>query len=287
MPAIQSTSNVSIVSRRCFNSVSVPARISMLRRSSGRTAVASFTNGSRMRSISRTPMYRSGTICTEKPGGSARCELPSCGVMLPRTTAAAREDLVDSAFLDHRRAVHAQQGLERGDERVPRNARRRADRDLTADRSVDRVTLVQDIAEDVPDDFAQVGALEVEHDPAAALLHYDGTGRNPAAGRLALHEHTRPLVQARPLVARSAAPMPGPARPRRQAPATPRIHSDPADSSPAREVRPMSGERRARGDGEGGDERGARVGRNVRCCHCSFPGEAGPCCAKEVDRDHF
>ena len=57
----------------------------MLRSSSGRTACASRANGSRMRIISRTPMYLSGTICTEKPGGSARAELPSCGVTLPRT----------------------------------------------------------------------------------------------------------------------------------------------------------------------------------------------------------
>ena len=56
MPAIQSMSNMSIVSTRCFNSCSVPDRISMLRSSSGLTALASFANGSRIRIISRTPM---------------------------------------------------------------------------------------------------------------------------------------------------------------------------------------------------------------------------------------
>ena len=85
----------------------------------------------------------------------------------------ARQDLVEAVLLDHRRAVHPQQRLERGDQRVARDARRRADRDLAADRRVDRVALVQDVAEDVPDDLAQVGALEIEDDAAAALLHHD------------------------------------------------------------------------------------------------------------------
>ncbi|MBK7079782.1 MAG: hypothetical protein IPH55_03225 [Betaproteobacteria bacterium] len=56
IPAIQSTSKVSMVSSRCFSSRSVPERTSRLRRSSGRIAVASLTKGSRMRAISRTPM---------------------------------------------------------------------------------------------------------------------------------------------------------------------------------------------------------------------------------------
>ena len=55
MPAIQSMSNMSIVSIRWRSSRSVPDRISMLRSSSGRTACASFANGSSSRSISRTP----------------------------------------------------------------------------------------------------------------------------------------------------------------------------------------------------------------------------------------
>ena len=88
MPAIQSMSNISIVSMRWRSSRSVPDRISMLRSSSGRTACASRAKGSRMRSISRTPTYLRGTICTENPDGSARIEPPSCGVTFPRTAAA-------------------------------------------------------------------------------------------------------------------------------------------------------------------------------------------------------
>ena len=126
MPDIQSMSNISIVSIRWRSSSSVPDRISRLRISSARTACASFANGSRMRSISRTPTYRSGTICTEKPGGSARDELPSCGVTLPRT-AAACGTIFQSCSSYHRRAVHAQQRLERRGQRLARDAGGRAD----------------------------------------------------------------------------------------------------------------------------------------------------------------
>ena len=55
MPAIQSMSNMSIVSIRLRNSRSVPARISRLRSSSGRTACASLAKGSSSRIISFTP----------------------------------------------------------------------------------------------------------------------------------------------------------------------------------------------------------------------------------------
>ena len=55
MPAIQSMSNMSIVSIRLCNSRSVPARIKRLRSSSARTACASFVNGSSSRIISFTP----------------------------------------------------------------------------------------------------------------------------------------------------------------------------------------------------------------------------------------
>ena len=65
IPDIQSMSNMSIVSIRWRSSTSVPDRISRLRTSSARIACASFANGSRMRSMSRTPTYFSGTICTE------------------------------------------------------------------------------------------------------------------------------------------------------------------------------------------------------------------------------
>ena len=55
MPDIQLTSKVSIVSSRCRSSSSVPERISMLRKSSGRTVVASLMNGSRIDIICRVP----------------------------------------------------------------------------------------------------------------------------------------------------------------------------------------------------------------------------------------
>ena len=83
----------------------------------------------------------------------------------------ARQDLVDPRLLDHRRAIHPQQHLERRRQRFARNARRRADRDLSPDRRVDRVALVQDVAEDVADDLAQVGSFEIQDDAAPGLLH--------------------------------------------------------------------------------------------------------------------
>ncbi len=88
MPAIQSMSNMSIVSMRLRSSRSVPARISRLRSSSGRTACASLAKGSSSRIISFTPTNFNGTICTENPDGSERVELPSCGTVLPRTAMA-------------------------------------------------------------------------------------------------------------------------------------------------------------------------------------------------------
>ena len=159
----------------------------MLRSSSGRTACASRANGSRMRIISRTPTYLSGTICTEKPAGSARAELPSCGVMLPRTAAACGTIMVHAAALHHRRAVHAQQRLERRGQRFARNAGRRAHGDRAADRGIDRVRLVEDVAQDGAHHFAQVGALEVEHaspPPVSGLCLR--RRRHAAAGLLAL-----------------------------------------------------------------------------------------------------
>ena len=56
IPAIQLTSNMSTVSSRWRSSSSVPERMSMLRRSSIRTLVASRTNGSSTVAICRAPM---------------------------------------------------------------------------------------------------------------------------------------------------------------------------------------------------------------------------------------
>ena len=94
----------------------------------------------------------------------------------------ARHDLVQARLLHHRRAVHAQQRLERRDQRLARDARRRADRDLAAHGRIDRVALVHDVAQDVPDDLAQVCPFEVEHDRAARLLHRGGPGGSPPPG---------------------------------------------------------------------------------------------------------
>ena len=179
----------------------------MLRSSSGRTACASLANGSSSRIISLTPTYRSGTICTEKPGGSARVELPSCGDGVAAHGGGLRHDQVQAAVAHHRRAVHAQQRLQRRRQRFARDARRRADGHRAADRRVDRVVLVEDVAQDVAHDFAQVGALEVEHDAAAG-----GLGRRRrrqlAAGLLALHDDARALVDVR-RIARASACAPG------------------------------------------------------------------------------
>ena len=62
--------------------------------------------------------------------------------------------------------------------------RRRADRHRAADGGVDGVRLVEDVAQDVAHDLAQVGALEVEHDAAAGRLDRRGRAarRRRAAG---------------------------------------------------------------------------------------------------------
>ena len=68
-------------------------------------------------------------------------------------------------------------------------------------RRVDRVILVEDVAQDVADDFAQVGGLEIEDDAAAGRLHR-GTGRQRPAGLHALDHHAGALVDARRIAAR-------------------------------------------------------------------------------------
>ena len=84
---------------------------------------------------------------------------------LRRNVAARRgrggQDLPDAALPGHGRAVHAQDHLHRGMERFARDAGRGADGDGTAHRGVDRVRLVEDVAQDVAHDLADVGAFEI------------------------------------------------------------------------------------------------------------------------------
>jgi hypothetical protein len=79
-----------------------------------------------------------------------------------------RQDLPEVALVDHRRAVHAQQRLERGRQSVARNAARRTDRHLAADVRIDRVRRVENVAQDVADDFTQIGAFEIQDDGTAS-----------------------------------------------------------------------------------------------------------------------
>ena len=153
----------------------------MLRSSSGRTACASRANGSRRRSISRTPMYLSGTICTEKPGGSARDGAAELRRHVAAHGGRLRHDEVHAAALHHRRAVHAQQRLERRRQRLARNAGGRAHGHRAADRGIDRVGLVEDVAQDVAHDLAQVRAFEVEHDCRRPPRLYRRRGGHAAA----------------------------------------------------------------------------------------------------------
>ena len=161
------------------SSRSVPARISRLRSSSGRTACASFANGSRRRIISVTPTYRSGTICTENPGGSERVELPSWGTTLPRDGDRLRHDH------DTGRRSSPSSRRSRAAEFQASRRVRRAECPSTCGWSrcrrprVDRVILVEDVAQNVADDFAQVRAFEIEDDAAAGRLHRRPGGNLP------------------------------------------------------------------------------------------------------------
>ena len=113
----------------------------------------------------------------------------------------ARQDLVEPALLHHRGAVHPQQRFECGRQRVTRDSRRCPNGDHATDRSVDHVALVEDVAQDVLDHFAQIGAFEIQDDVATGRLN--GRDRRQAsAGHLALDDHTRSLEDARAVVCR-------------------------------------------------------------------------------------
>ena len=105
-------------------------------------------------------------------------------------------------LLHHRRAVHAQQHLERSPA-APRAGCRPSCGCVTVPPTdgVDRVRLVEDVAEDVADDLAQVGAFEIEHDAVAGRLHR-GRRRQAAARLLALHHHAGALEDARLVLGR-------------------------------------------------------------------------------------
>ena len=79
----------------------------------------------------------------------------------------ARQDLVEPALLHHRGAVHPQQRFERRRQRVARDSDdvRMVTTPPTAASIV--YALVEDVAKNVLDDFAQVGALEVQDDVAS------------------------------------------------------------------------------------------------------------------------
>ena len=115
-------------------------------------------------------------------GGQRARRVAELGRQVAADGGRLRHDHVQAAASHHRRAVHPQQRLERRGQRVARDARGRADRDGAAHRRVDRVVLVEDVAQDVADDFAQLGALEIQHDVAAGRLH--GRSRRQSAARL-------------------------------------------------------------------------------------------------------
>ena len=76
---------------------------------------------------------------------------------------------------------------------------RRAQRHRAADRRIDRVGLAERVAQDAADDFAQVGALEVQHDAVACRLHRRAR-RERAAGLLPFDEDARAPEDPRALV---------------------------------------------------------------------------------------
>ena len=95
-----------------------------------------------------------------------------------------RHDLIQTAVLHHRRAIRAKQRFQRRRQHVARDARRRADRHGATDRRVDRVVLVEDVAQDIANHFAEVRALEIEDDGAAGRQDVR-SGRERAARELA------------------------------------------------------------------------------------------------------
>ncbi len=106
-----------------------------------------------------------------------------------------RHHLPHLALVHHRRAVHPQQRLERRGERLARYPGRRANRHTAADVRVDRVRLIENVAQDVAHDFAQIGGFEVQDDRTAR-----GRGRRARRERstrlLSANDDPGPFVDA-------------------------------------------------------------------------------------------
>ena len=108
-----------------------------------------------------------------------------------------RQNLPDAGLPGHRRAVHPQQQLHGRVERLARDARGGTNRHGTAHRRIDRVGLVQDIAQDVSSDFADVRAFEVERHRRSGRRRRLGLGCHRAALFLFLDEDAGALVELR------------------------------------------------------------------------------------------
>ena len=100
-----------------------------------------------------------------------------------------RDYFVEATIFHHRCAVHAEQRFERCDERFAGYARARPDRHLSADGGIDRVALVQNVTQDIAHDFAQIRALEIEHDARTGDLRLWRSERQSATRRLASYQN--------------------------------------------------------------------------------------------------
>ena len=90
MPAIQSMSNMSMVSSRCRSSRSVPdedQQVAQLVGAHGRRVLRERLEDAHH--LAHADVAQRHDLDTESPAAARACELPSCGVTLPRTAAAA------------------------------------------------------------------------------------------------------------------------------------------------------------------------------------------------------